>query len=77
MDVEIKNLKEKKRSVGDFKVKWWNLIGENVTKLSDKNKGEGNRELARDANTMWEEIDRMHSKVGKGILRVSTEVVAE
>ena len=41
MDVVIKSSKIKKRSVEDPRVRWWNLISENATKLSVKIKVEG------------------------------------
>jgi len=34
MDVEIRSSMRRKRTVGVYKIKWWNLIGETVTKLS-------------------------------------------
>ena len=50
MDVEIRSTVRRKRTVGVHKVKWWNLIGENVTTLSEKIKTEGNWRLEGDAN---------------------------
>jgi len=41
MDVEIRGAIRRKRNVGFYKVKWWNLNGENVTKLLEKAKIEG------------------------------------
>jgi len=37
MDVDIKRVKVKKRLVGEPKVRWWNLTGENAFRLSEKN----------------------------------------
>jgi len=34
IDGEIRGAIRRKRNVGGYKVKWWNLNGENVTKLS-------------------------------------------
>ena len=36
MDVEIRGTVRRKRTVGVYRVKWWNLTGENVTMLSEK-----------------------------------------
>ena len=36
LDMEFKCSKWKKRSVGDPRVKWWNLIKENTIKLSER-----------------------------------------
>jgi len=36
MDVEIRSAIRRKRNVGVYKVNWWNLTNENVTKLSKK-----------------------------------------
>ena len=50
MDVEIRSTIRKKRNVGIYKVKWWNLNGENVTNLSEKIKTEGKWRLEGDSN---------------------------
>ena len=52
MDVNIRNLKKKKRKVRDFKVKRCNLTTENVTKLYEKAKIEGHWKLEEDADTI-------------------------
>ena len=41
LNVEFKCLKWKKRIVGDPRVKWWNLIKENATILSEMITEEG------------------------------------
>jgi len=41
LDVEIRGAVRRKRKVGVYKVKWWNLKGENEIKLSEKIKREG------------------------------------
>ena len=41
MDVEIRGAVKRKRKIGVFKVKWWNLEGENAFKLSEKIISEG------------------------------------
>jgi len=40
-DVEIRGAIRRKRKVGVYKVRWSNLKGENVVKLSEKIKSEG------------------------------------
>ena len=35
MDVEVRSAIRRKRTVGVYNVKWWNLKEENVTKLSE------------------------------------------
>jgi len=39
--MEIRGAIRRKRKVGVYKVKWWNLKGENAAKLSEKIKREG------------------------------------
>jgi len=56
MDVEIRSTLRRRRTVGVYKVKWWNLNGENVTKLSEKIKTGGKWRLKWDSNRIWEEI---------------------
>jgi len=41
MDVEIRSVASRKRTVGVFRIKWWNLTGKNVTKLCENIKAEG------------------------------------
>jgi len=41
LDVEIRGAIRRKRNIGVYKVKWWNLKGENAIKLSEKIKSEG------------------------------------
>ena len=45
MDMEISSSKRKKRTIGDPRVRWWNLIKGNATKLYEKlrQKGVGNK----------------------------------
>ena len=40
MDMVIKSSRRKKKSVGDPKVRWWNLNIENTAKLSENIKEE-------------------------------------
>jgi len=40
-NVEIRGAIRRKRNVGVYKMKWWNLNGENAIKLSEKIKSEG------------------------------------
>ena len=41
LDVELKCSRWKKRSVGEPRVKWWNLTKENTMKLAERIKEEG------------------------------------
>jgi len=41
MDVEIKSAIRRKRTIRVYKIKWWNVKGENVTKLSKKIQAKG------------------------------------
>ena len=52
MDLVIKISKVKKRSVGDTRIKWWNLTRETVAKLSKQIKVEGSWKLIEDADAM-------------------------
>jgi len=54
-----------------YKVKWWNLNGENVNRLVEKIKIEGKWGLGADANTMWEEIVDCIRRSAKEVLGVS------
>ena len=69
--VVIKNSKIKKRSVGDPRVKWWNLTNENATKLSEKIKAEGSWKQEEDADTMWEAIAECIQSSTKEVLGIS------
>jgi len=50
IDVEIRSTLRRKRTIGVYKVKWWNLNIENVTKLSKNIKTEGKWRLEGDSN---------------------------
>jgi len=52
MGVAIRSSVKRKRRVGVPKAKWWILIAENVTKLSEKIKMEGKWIVEGDANKM-------------------------
>ena len=45
--------KIKRRSAGEPRVKWWNLIRENARKLVERISEEGVWKKAEDADTMW------------------------
>ena len=45
MDLRSKGFKEKKRSAGIARVRWWNLTRENAIKLSEKIKSEASWKL--------------------------------
>ena len=71
MDVEFRSAVRRKRSVGVYKIKWWNLIGENVTKLSEKIKIEGTWRLEGDINKIWEGMTECIRRSTREVLRVS------
>ena len=48
MDVEITSAVRRKRMVEAFRIKWWNVTGENVAKLYEKIKAEGTWRLEGD-----------------------------
>lgn len=54
MDVQIKGWRRKKWSLGDLRVKWWNLTSDNAAKLVDKTRAKGPWDMEGDANKMWE-----------------------
>ena len=54
MDIEVRSSIKRMRTVCMYMVRWWNLNGENVTKLVEKVKSEGKCRLGGDANRMWE-----------------------
>jgi len=41
LDIAIRGAIRRKRKVGVYKLKWWNLKGENLIKLSEKIKNKG------------------------------------
>ena len=49
MDMVIKSYKVKKRTVGDRKVKWWNLTRENASNILKKIKIEGSWKLIEES----------------------------
>jgi len=52
MDIEVRSLIRRRRTVGMYRVRRYNLNGENVTKLVEKIKSEGKWGLGGDANKM-------------------------
>jgi len=73
MDVEIRSTLRRKRTIGIYKVKWWNLNGENVTKLSEKIKTEGKWRLEGDSNRIWKEMAECIRRSTKEVLGVARE----
>lgn len=71
MDVVIKSLKRKKRSVGDPRVRRWNLTTKNATKLLKKIKAEGSWRQVDDMDTMWEAMAESIQKPTKEVLGIS------
>jgi len=52
LDVDIWGAMRRKRKVGEYKVKWWNLSRENTSKLSEKIKSKGKWKLEGDSNNI-------------------------
>ena len=77
MDVEIRSTLRKKKTVGVYKVKWGNLNGENVTKLSEKIKIEGKWRLEGDSNRIWEETAKYIRRSARKVLESLEREVGE
>jgi len=73
MDVETRGTIRRKRNVGFYKVKWWNLKGENASKLLEKIKSEGNWKLEEDSNKIWEEMVDCIRRSVREVLEVSID----
>jgi len=56
IDLIIKSFKNKKRSRGVARIRWWNLTRENATKLSEKIILEAGWKILEDADAMWEDM---------------------
>jgi len=69
--MEIKGVITRKRKVGVYTVKWWNLKGENAAKLSEKIKREGTWKLKGDLSTIWEGMADCIRRSAREVLRVS------
>jgi len=68
LDLEFKCSERKKRSVGDPRVKWWNLTKENVRNLSERITEAGAWRQAEDADVMWDTMLECIQRSGKKIL---------
>jgi len=73
MNVEIRGAIRRKRNVGVYKVKWWNLNGENAIKLSKKIKSEGDWKLKGDSSRIWKEMEDCIRRLAREALGVSRE----
>ena len=73
MDVEIRGAIRRTRNVGVYKVKWWNLNGENAIKLSEKIKSEGKWKLEGNSSRIWEEMAYCIRRLAREVLGVSRE----
>lgn len=71
MDVVIKSLKIKKRSVRDLRVRWLNLTRESATKLSEKIKAEESNKQVQDLNTMWKAKVECIPRLAEEVLGIS------
>jgi len=68
LDVEFKCSKWKKMSVGDLRVKWWNLTKENAIKLSEMLTEQGAWRQVEDADIMWKAMAECIHTSAKEIL---------
>jgi len=73
LDVEIRGAISRKRKAGASKVRWWNLKGENVVKLSEKIKSEGKWKLDGDSSRIWEDMTYCIRRSAREVLGVSRE----
>ena len=71
MDLEIRGAVRRKRKVGEYKVRWWNLKGENGVKLAEKIKSEGKWKLDGDSSRIWEDMADCIRRSAREILGVS------
>ena len=71
VDVEIRGAVRRKRTIGIYKVRWWNLNGEKATKVVEKIKIESKWAVDRDVNKMWEEMVDCIQRSAKEVLGVS------
>ena len=56
-----------------YKVKWWNLKGENAIKLSEKFKSESRWKLQGDSSKIWEDMEDCIRRSAREVLGVSRE----
>jgi len=71
LDVEFKYSKWKTRSVGDPRVKWWNLMKENAMKSRERITEEGAWRQVEDADTIWDTMAECIRRSIKKILGTS------
>ena len=72
LDVEIRGAIRRKRKLGVYKVRWWNLKGENAVKLSKKIKSEGKWKLNGDSSRIWEDMADCIQRSAREVLGVSS-----
>ena len=65
----IKSFNAKKRNVGVYRVRWWNLTRENATKLSERIKSSW--KVTEDSDAMWEGMAQCIRKSATEVLRIS------
>jgi len=73
LNVEIIGAIRRKRKIGAYKVKWWNLKGENAMKLLEKIKSEGKWKLDGDLSRIWQEMADCIQRSAKEVLGVFRE----
>ena len=77
LNVEIIGAIRRKRKIGAYKVKWWNLKGENAMKLLEKIKSEGKWKLDGDTSRIWEEMTDCIRRLAKEVLESPKGEVGE
>jgi len=71
--MKIRGAISRKRKVGGYKVRWWNLKGENAVKLSEKIKSEGKWNLDGDSSRILEVMANCIRRSAREVLGVSRE----
>jgi len=71
MDVEIRKAIRSRRTIGVYRIKWWNLNEENKTKLCERIKTEGKWRLEGDSNRIWEVMAGCTWRSAREVLGVS------
>ena len=73
LDVELRGAVKRKKKVGVYRVRWWNLKGDKALKLSEKIKSEGKWRLDGDSNRIWEEMAGCIRRSAREVLGVFRE----
>ena len=73
IDVEIRSAIRRRRTIRVYKVKWWNLKEENVTRICKRIKAEGKWRIERDSSRIREEMPECIRRSAREVLGVSRE----